>query len=302
MTISVVIISYRVKGLLEQCLLSLLEFHRHHSLQIILVDNDSRDGTTEMVQSKFPSVILIPLNQNIGFPAANNLAFEKATGDFIWMLNPDTSFTGDVLSPMLALHQNKSEKIITAPLLINSDGSQQISVWHYPSIGSVVCQDLYLKAFLGNFYYLNSSFENPVKVEAASGASLVFRRDLIYEIGTLDESLFWIEDVDFCFRANKSGVETWLVPDAQMFHHSGSSARKNYRISLSNQVFNKLKFFRKHYSILSLVVLTVWEFFNCLFRALIFGLAAAGSSTSRKKSAAYFYTLTRIFNPPKGIE
>lgn len=300
--ISVVIVSYNVKDLLLTCLNSL---YKHLSselnVEVLVVDNHSSDQTVSAVAQQFPQVKLIANSHNAGFPAANNQAFQLAKGKYIFMLNPDTEFHEDVIGKLYEKMERDPQVSLIAPKLLNSDGSLQKSVWRFPNLWTVFCEMHYLNVFLGPKNYSDKNKDTPFVAESFSGAAIFFRREVLEKIGMLDETMFWIEDTEFCYRAHRAGLTLLYYPEVKLLHHIGQSAKKNYNISLSNQIFNKIKFFRKHYSKVEYLLVMLLSFYHVLFKLVVFGLLSPFKKTYALKARAYAFTLPKVFNPPKGI-
>ena len=283
------------------CLSSIYFFEKKEQFEIIVVDNNSTDGSSASIASLFPNVILIKNLENAGFPAANNQGFRVAKGKYIFMLNPDTELVMPVLDALMNYLDAHPEEAILAPALLNSDGSHQRSVMRYPKISHIFTEMFYADNLLTDKYYKSIDVKKCQPVDAAIGAALFFRKSLIEKIGMLDERLFWIEDIDFCYRANQLAGKTIYYPSVSIKHHSGKSISKNYKIALSNQVFNKIKFYHKHFPGLPTFIVKFISFFNVFFRLIASSIFAPFSDTASKKMNAYAYTLTRINNPPESI-
>ncbi len=114
--------------------------------------------------------------------------------------------------------------------------------------------------------------------------------------------MFWIEDIEFCYRADHAGLKLLYYPHAQVLHHIGQSAKKNYKISISNQVFNKIKFFKKHHSKFQLLLVTILSIYHVIIKLIVFGFLSPFNKIYFGKAKAYLYTLPRLLNPPKGID
>ncbi len=299
--VSVVIVNYNVKDLILTSLTTLYRFHQRGNIEVIVVDNQSKDGSNEAIKEQFPGVILIENNFNAGFPKANNQGFEIAKGEYIFMLNPDTEFKEnsiDILSDYLDEHR---EIAALGPKLLNSDQSFQNSVWRYPSVTSVFCESFYLSKFLDKKNYRDQDKSQKFEAESFSGAAIFFRKEVLEQVGNLDETMFWIEDVEFCYRMHHKGLKCLYFPETAILHHIGQSAKKNYNISLSNQVFNKIKFFKKHHSTLAWMIIVLISFIHVLYKIILFGVLSPLNPIYYRKCKAYLYTLPKIFNPPKGI-
>lgn len=299
--VSVVIVNYNVKDLLLTCLRTLFTHHDSSNLEVIVVDNDSKDGSCEAIAKAFPRVILIENKDNAGFPKANNQGFEVATGAYIFMLNPDTEFLDAAIDKLVAFMENSPEVMLAAPKLLNTDRTLQQSFWRFPTLKSVFFELHYLQRLNTTKNYADKDHNQAFDAESFSGAAIFFRRRILDQIGGLDESMFWIEDVEFCYRAYVNRMRSVYYPEAQIVHHIGQSAKKNYNISLSNQIFNKIKFFRKHRSWISWKLVTAMSVCHVCGKLILFGVLAPFNTMYYRKWKAYAYTFPKVFNPPQGI-
>jgi GT2 family glycosyltransferase len=270
-------------------------------MEIIVVDNASKDGSMEEVRKQFPEVRCILNPSNLGFPKANNQAFAIAHGTSICMLNPDTELIDDSLLELISYFQQNPSITAMAPALLNTDGSHQKSVWRFPTFSSVVLEMFYINALLKRKNYLDKDLQKPFVADSVSGAAIVFRKQLLSEIGMLNERMFWIEDVDFCYRIHQNGGQLVYYPPSKILHHIGQSAKKNHNISISNQVFNKIKYFREHHSGWRSAGVTWFSFLHVGLKLLVFGVLAPFKAIYRSKARAYAYTLPKVFTPPDGI-
>ena len=300
--VSIVIVNYNVKDLILTCIRSLYQFcDSIGGLEIIVIDNQSIDGSCQAIRTEFPDVILMENSENEGFPKANNQGFSIAKGDYIFMLNPDTEFQENSIEKLRQfLEDNKSVGIV-APGLLNTDGTHQSSVWRYPSLFSIFCEFHYLTSLLKRKNYLDKDFTKQFEAESFSGAAIFFRKSVLDKIGNLDETMFWIEDVEFCFRAVQNDIKCVYFPETKIIHHIGQSAKKNYTISISNQIFNKIKFFNKHHSNFSAKLVILLSFLHVVQKSIVFGILSPFNVVYKRKASAYRYTIFKVFNPPKGI-
>lgn len=300
--VSIVIVNYNVKDLILTCIRSLYQFCGNAGdFEIIVIDNQSIDGSCQAIRTEFPGVILMENSENEGFPKANNQGFSIAKGDYIFMLNPDTEFQENSIEKLRQFLEDNKTVGIVAPGLLNTDGTHQSSVWRYPSLFSIFCEFHYLTSLLKRKNYLDKDFTKQFEAESFSGAAIFFRKSILDEIGNLDETMFWIEDVEFCYRAVQNGIKCVYSPETKIIHHIGQSAKKNYTISISNQVFNKIKFFNKHHSNFSAKLVILLSFLHVVQKSIVFGILSPFNVVYKRKAAAYRYTLFKVFNPPKGI-
>ena len=251
---SIIIVNWKVKNLLDKCLASILADAANYDLEIIVADNNSQDGSLQMLAEKYPQVIVLPLDNNLGFARANNLACQKATGKNFIFLNPDTEVSIGFFQQTFDYLQKNPQVSIFGPRIINPDGTLQASVRSLPNWRSQILILLKLKNLPGtkilfNKYLLNDfDYEKEQGVEQIMGAAMVVRQEAWQKIGTFDEKFFiWFEEVDFCQRAVKKGLEIRYFPGAKIIHYGGQSfdQRNTFKKQL---LFNKslLYYFYKH--------------------------------------------------------
>jgi len=301
--ISIVIVNYNVKDLVLACLKSIYAFTNPAlRLEIFVVDNDSKDGSKTAIPEAFPHIHFLDNHFNAGFPAANNQAFKLAQGRYIFMLNPDTEVKDDSIGKLYQYLETHAQVAMCSPKLLNSDLSFQQSVWRFPTLTSIFLEMHYLHALNGKKDYRDQNFQESFSAESVSGAAIFFRRELLESVGYLDEKMFWIEDIDFCYRAVKAGNTLMYLPEATVVHHIGQSAKKNYNISISNQIWNKIKFFRKHYSTGATFLVKCMSAYHVVIKFVMFSLMSPFSVIYQRKASAYVYTFKRVFNPPDGIQ
>jgi hypothetical protein len=244
MKLSIIIVSYNVKNLVLCCLNSVLSAVANIDSEVFLVDNASVDGTVEEVQKRFSTVYIIPNSWNVGFPKANNQALVVSSGEIMLLLNPDTVLQKDALSELVHFFRVHTGGAVVGMNVRNRDGTRQFSSHGIPSIKSL----LFSKYRYRN---RNKSVNEPIQITRVgyvSGAALAFNRTVLKHLGGLDEDLFWMEDVDFCYRANKSGFPIYFLPNAVVTHFIGESAKTNIRRVLFHQHVSRVMFFKKHYS------------------------------------------------------
>jgi N-acetylglucosaminyl-diphospho-decaprenol L-rhamnosyltransferase len=249
-SLDVVIVSYRSRELLRDCLGS-LRAHPPAALgQVTVVDNDSRDGTVELVAADFPEVRLIAAERNLGFSAANNRAIRGGRSDYVLALNPDTRVTEGSLDRLVELMDARPDIGICGCRLELEDGSvDHAAKRSFPTIAGA----------LGHFTGVGrrgalAQYRAPDveagPVDAVNGAFMLMRRSTLDEIGLFDEG-FWMymEDLDLCYRCWQAGKAVWYEPSVTVFHvKHGSSG--DYRTPRLNYAFHygMFRFYRKHYA------------------------------------------------------
>jgi len=231
--ISLVIVSYNGREHLRRCLASLLAHPPVAEREVIVVDNDSADGSADMVARDFPGVRLLRMRRNLGFAAGANRGIREATGEALVLLNPDSEIEADPFASMLAYLREHVEAGIVAPRLLNPDGSLQLSCRRFPTFSVALFNrySLFTRLFPHNRYsrqYLLSDWQHDSisEVDWVSGACLMVRRSILERIGLLDEGYFmYIEDVDLCQRVHRAGAKVVYYPAVSVIHHIGKSSR-----------------------------------------------------------------------------
>ena len=294
--ISIIIVSYNVRDLLNKCIESINRFSSEKfSIEIIIVDNNSSDGSVESVKNKFPDVKVIANNYNGGFSHANNQGIRFSTGKNIFLLNPDTEFNSEILTALNAELTSTNKQII-APKLLNSDESFQVSCYKFPGLISIIAECFYLHRILQVNNYPVDYFKKTFSTDWASGAALFFSREVYEIIGPLDDNLFWMDDVDYCYRASRKGIKIIYLPEIHIIHHSGKSSESNLSATISNQLISKIKYLQKRHGNIIMIISMVFILIQIFSRIIIFFVLSIFGKSYRKKLSAYLFTLRRFFD------
>lgn len=226
MELSIVILNYKTKGLLKQCLRGIADSDLIPGHEVIVVDNHSLDGSAEMVREQFPRVQLIAANVNHGFAAGMNLGWHQAKGEYVLMLNPDVAVFGVAVEELLAYLRRHPRVGLAAPKLINPDGSSQISAFRFPTWAIPVLRRTglgylpFARRRLRRYLMAEWNRQDNRPVGWVLGACMLVRRQALVEAGGLDERFFlYFEDVDLCRRFWQAGWEVHFVADAEMVHY-----------------------------------------------------------------------------------
>jgi GT2 family glycosyltransferase len=247
MDLSIVIVSFNTKKLLNDCLSSLgkILWGSRISYEIIVVDNVSTDGTREMLMRKYPKVVTILNKDNVGFGRANNQGIQKATGEYVLLLNSDTVVLTNSIESLYAFAR-EHPKTFVGPKLLNADMSPQTSCGPFFSL-PVVFAALFLK---GDVLGITRWSPNGMRaVDWVSGACFIGRRTAFLDDLLFDEKIFmYMEEVDLFMRAKKRGYQILFYPESRIVHlGSGSSTNKRTGPVL-NIYKGFLYIYRKHYS------------------------------------------------------
>lgn len=263
MKLSVIIVNYNVKFFVEQCLLSVRhavsamdEVYGANSVEVFLVDNNSVDGSCEMVAEKFPEVLLIANRENTGFSKANNQAARISKGEYILLLNPDTVVETDTfLKTVQFMDANPQAGGLGVKMLDGKGKFLPESKRGLPTPEVAFYKIFGLSALFknskrfGRYHLTYLDKDQNHEIEILSGAFMLTRKEALDKVGLLDEDYFMYgEDIDLSYRIIKGGYKNYYFADTRIIHYKGESTKK----SSVNYVFvfyrAMIIFARKHFS------------------------------------------------------
>ncbi len=254
--VSIIIVSFNTKKLLDDCLASVRQSLRGSSVkaEIIVVDNISGDGSREMVVKKYPEVLLIANRENVGFGRANNQGIRKAKGELIFLLNSDTVVRGDAI-PKLVRFSKGNPDVFVGPKLFNADGTPQTSGGPFFTL-PVVFAALFLK---GDYNGLTRQSPNETRyIDWVSGAAIIAPRRLFLDDLFFDEGIFmYMEEIDLLMRARAKGYKTMFYDKAHITHLGSGSSTNRRKGPVLNIYRGFLYLYKKHYNRISLGALRV---------------------------------------------
>ena len=251
-TVSVIIVSYKVRYYIEQCLNSVLRSVA--DAQILVVDNNSDDGSVEYLRERFPQAAIIANDFNAGFGKANNMALAKATGRYVLFLNPDTVVAERTIPGCIEYMEAHPEVGAVGVRMQYGNGrfalesrrslpTPSVSFWHMTGLGKLFPKSKVFAKY--HRTYLDKDSECPIDV--VSGAYMFVRKEALDRTGGFDEAFFMYgEDIDLSYRILQAGYQNRYLP-LPMVHYKGESTNKtSYRYA---QVFYDamLIFFNKHF-------------------------------------------------------
>jgi GT2 family glycosyltransferase len=278
--ISICIVTLQARDYLRNCLNSIYENPPSNPFEIIVVDNYSQDGTLEMLDAEFQKVQVVANQTNLGYTTPMNQALQRAAGRFLLQLNPDTVVHPGAIDVLLDFFKNYPEAGICGPKVLNRDGTLQKQCrrgesrpWAVISYFSGLYARFPNRKFFGG-YLLNYMDENETHpVAGVSGSCMMIRREVIEEIGYLDERFFaWQEDADYCFRAWKKGWQVYYVPRAIITHFGGEGGSRvePYR-SIIEWHRSYYRFYKKNYAE-DYFLLFNWFYYSMIIWKLLFSL------------------------------
>lgn len=231
--LSICVVTYNARDYLEASLKSIYENTRL-KFEVIVVDNGSTDGLAEMVRQDYPEISLIQNEKNAGYTRPMNQALRAAGGKYLLQLNPDTLVLPGALDRLVGFMETELQVGICGPKVLNQDGTLQKPCrrgesrpWAVISYFSGL-SSLFPKSKLFGGYLLNYLGEDEThEVAGVSGSCMLIRREVVDQIGYLDERFFaYQEDADYCFRAKQAGWKIYYVPAAQIVHYGGKGGSR----------------------------------------------------------------------------
>ncbi len=252
-TLAVVIVSYRSRQLLGECLDSLIAHAPAMPCEIIVVDNASGDGSADLVRQRYPAVRLLANEANLGFARAANQGAAAAHADLFCFLNRDARVTASTLDRLAAILRRNPGVGAVGPRTTGSDGRVIRSVFRFPTLARPLLNVRPLRTVLGKatlaLAYEPWDAAATREVDWVSGACLMVRRELLERLGAFDSEFFmYFEDVDLCRRLWAAGHAVWYVGDAVVVHHTRGSTLGQHTPGLFlMEQRSRLRYFRKHY-------------------------------------------------------
>ncbi len=294
--ISIIIVSYNTRDITQQCIASIYQSlegaNNPFTVEIIVWDNNSHDGSVEMLQElahHHANLVIISHHENIGFGKANNRAVEHAQGTYVLLLNSDTIIVDNAIKRLLLYYQEHEDTIsFLGPKLLNKDLTDQPSAAPFYSL-LIVFAALYLR---GDHWGITRSSPHTVqKVGWISGACILTKKSIYTMLKGFDEEIFmYFEEVDLLYRAHKKGYTTWVYPQARIVHLG--SASSNGRTEPIIQVYRGfLYFYHKHHAQMHIAILKIMLQYKAL---VLWGIGTLIRNTYLRKTYAEAYKLVTM--------
>ncbi len=255
---SIIIVNWNVREYLKLCLDSIHRRTNAYTIEVIVVDNGSTDGSLEMLRDEYPWVQVKAQGMNRGFARANNIGLAQAQGRYVFILNPDTELHEGVLESLISFMDDHPGVAVAAPQIVNADGSfQKGSIRRDPTITSQVIILLKLQYLLSHVKvmrrYYADDFDPSLQqdIDQPMGAAMFIRKEVLDRIGFFDEGFFlWFEEVDLSKRFREAGERIRYIPHVLVTHHGGRSFSQSLPL-VKQKLFNRsaLHYYSKHYGL-----------------------------------------------------
>lgn len=235
MKLSIIIVNYNVEHFLEQCLISVRKASQGIKTEVFVVDNNSVDGSVEMLRKKFPEVILLANKSNVGFAKANNQAIRRAKGQYVLLLNPDTVVEDDTFVKVIDFMDEHPEAGGLGVKMVDGSGKfLPESKRGLPTPATAFYKIFGLSALFPHSkrfskYHLGYLSEDEIHVvDVLAGAFMLIRKETLEKTGVLDEDFFMYgEDIDLSYRISKAGYKNYYFPETRIIHYKGESTKKS---------------------------------------------------------------------------
>lgn len=297
MDLSIIIVNFNTKQLLADCLESIFKEDISSKFRVVVVDNGSSDGSVEMVEKKFPGVLVIKSNKNLGFSKANNLGIKAGGAKYYLLLNSDTIMPGGALESLVDFME-RSQFGVGSCKLKNKDGSFQPNAGDLP-FGLPIFfwlsgwDDILpkIREYLPSFHRKFKSFYRGEKeVGWVSGSVMIIKKGVVESIGGLDEKIFmYCEDTDYCIRARKAGFKVGWTDRAEIIHLGGGSSKDPKLVQWVGEFRGLVYIYRKHLGALAGFIL---KMFILIFTALrMVAFFAVGKFSVSKTYAKLIFSI-----------
>lgn len=292
MELSIIIVSYNTKKLLKQTIESIPS---KSDWEIICIDNASTDDSVEMIKKEFPRVKVIKNSNNRGFSKANNQGIKKSRGEYILLLNSDTKVKANALENMHKFLKDNPKVGIASCQLLNLDGSIQSQGGYLPSLSNIAFWMLFiddiplLRKFLHPYQLRDKkAFTKERQIGWVSAAAMMIKRNVFEKIGFLDESIFMYgEDVEFCLRVNKAGLQVAITPKASIIHFGQQSSGGAASASWLGEYKGIKYIFKKHKPSWEYPIVRLLLKVGALLRMFVFGILQGRKDTYEAYKKAF---------------
>lgn len=299
--VSVIIVSFNVKGLLNQCLHSLLHHDQEISLEIIIIDNNSTDGTSQMISEEFievRNISYIRNHKNLGFAKANNQAIKYCKGDYILFLNPDTIVKERTIRSLVEYLESHPDVGIVSPKIFSPQGKLCLSCGKKLNIYSTLIELSGLYKFLpslGKHRFANWDYDQTKDVDWVSGVCFLTRKSVLEKVRGFDEVFFmYAEDVDLCLRVKDVGYRVVFNPNAEIIHYGGQSRQRLIVKSLEANYKARIYYIHKYYGSLQAKILKLFLIILSVIKIMVAIILLLLNKKYAEIIKAYYNILQKI--------
>lgn len=253
--ISIIIVSYNTKDITLRCIRSIYHYTEKTSIEIIVIDNASRDGSVDAIRREFKEVLIIENKDNLGFSKANNIGIKQAKGEYICLVNSDIELIENTFDMMYEFMEKNPSIGVAGPKTVNKDQRISPNVKRLPTLWNCFCDSFFLSKALSRFPLFegrevkNFNFNEQKNIEVLAGCFMLIRRQALNEVGLLDESFFFYgEDTDWCKRFGDNRWQIYYWPATTVIHLENASSKKENIRFLKELEKADLQYWKKYYN------------------------------------------------------
>ena len=257
MDLSIIIVNYKTEELTSNCVDSIIKSNtKGLDYEVIVIDNDSQDGSIEAIEKQFPEVTIIKNTENQGFSKANNIGIKESSGDYVLLLNSDTIVEQNTLKGAIDfIKDHKHIGALGCKVLLPSGKLDPACKRSFPTPLNGLFHSLNLDtAFPDNVHFgaYNLTYVDENKtcsIDCIMGAFMLVPRTVINQVGPLDEDFFMYgEDIDWCYRIKNAGYQVMYYPEIRIFHHKKASGIGKRNPKVIAAFYDSMTiFYNKHY-------------------------------------------------------
>jgi GT2 family glycosyltransferase len=299
--LSIIVVNWNTRDLTARCLSAVDATVKKIAYETIVVDNNSSDGSQDMVRTQFPNVKLIANMDNGGFAKANNQGIQISQGRYVLLLNSDAFVLENTLDTMVTFMDSHPEAGMAGCKLLYENGSLQASCATFPTLATefyiaVGLDKLFPKSkIFGKYLMTDWDYSTMREVDVIMGAFMMVRKTGIDQVGVMDESFFmYSEEVDWCYRFKAAGWKILFTPEVECIHIWGGSSRAVKVETLIRLYRARVQFFRKHYGRLTAFLYKIILIFNSLVRVVPGAVYYLRNEAGRQKHYAFRQLLGAI--------
>lgn len=274
------IVSFNCREFLKNCLKDLLAQKTKAEIEIWVLDNNSIDGSVEMVKKDFPKIRLISEDKNLGFAKGQNVILKKSQGDYYLLVNPDTQIPEEAIEKMVRFIEENPECGIAGSKLTGFNGKLQPNGGDLP-FGLSLLSWLFNLESIGiksNFHRVDREYYQDGKDKGwVGGTFMMIKKEALEKIGVLNTDYFmYVEDVEYCYRAGQKGFKVMINPNLAVIHRSGGSSEDPRLFQWQNEFKNLIVFYKKNLGIAWAITLRVLIYLSLILRIIAFGILGKG--------------------------